>query len=197
LFDLFGEEGFCTICQTSLSQGDRVRAIQKCQHLYHAECLEPWLRTHTTCPVCRTSVFPEDEEDTNYHNTILNLWTLIQAQVQRIQTEYHRRLLTWIVWDGILHQLTNAEAFTTQINTIRHYLIENRLVIHDVEILPSEAIRNRTQMIRQLRELTREIGRMDNLESIRQIRAHRDVAIFRTHVQAFASTRENFRSIWV
>ncbi len=70
-------------------------------------------------------------------------------------------------------------------------------MIHDVEILPSEAIRNRTQMIRQLRELTREIGRMDNLESIRQIRAHRDVAIFRTHVQAFASTRENFRSIWV
>lgn len=197
LFDLFGEEGFCTVCQTNLTQGERVRAIQKCQHLYHADCLEPWLRTHTTCPVCRVDVFPPSEEETAYNNTLLNLWALINAQVQRIQAEYYRRLLTWIVLDGILHQLPNAVQFNENIETVRHYLLENRLVVNDVEILSVGAIRNRTQLTRELRGVSVLLARLDNLETVRQIRAHRDIQLFRTHVQTFATTHETFRRIWI
>jgi hypothetical protein len=198
LFDLFGEEGFCTICQMNLTEGERIRAIQKCQHLYHAECLEPWLRAHTTCPVCRTDVFPpSNEEDTEYNTTILNLWSIIQAQVLRIQRDYHRRLLTWVIYDGIVHQLPNAGAFNEQIATVQNYLHEHPVIVNDVEIYHIERVRNRTQVVQYLRNIGREISNLDSLESVRQIRAHRDVQQMRNRVQTYALNREDFRRIWV
>lgn len=196
LFDLFGEEGFCTVCQMTLAQGERCRAIQKCQHIYHADCLEPWLRNHSTCPVCRVEVFPVNEEDTAYNNTLLNLWVLVQTQILRIQTEYHRRLLTWVLYDGILHQLPNAGIFNENIEAVRQYLVENRPLIYDIEPFRLIAVNNRTQLTRDLRRITREIAQMDNMNSVRIIRGHRDVQRFRNYIQEFANTREDFRRIW-
>ncbi len=196
LFDLFGEEGFCTICQMNLAMGERIRAIQKCQHLYHADCLEPWLRTHATCPVCRVDVFPQNEDDEAMNTTILNLWTIIQAQVLRIQAEYHRRILTWVIYDGILHHLPNAAAFNEEMEILQQYLNETPVIVNEVEIFRLGAVRNRTQLVTSLRNVTREISNLDNLETVRQIRANRDIQAFRAHVQAYAATREDFRRIW-
>jgi hypothetical protein len=196
LFDLFGEEGFCTICQTTLAEGERVRGINKCQHLYHAECLEPWLRNHSTCPVCRVDVFPLDEYEIAYNNTMTNLWTIIQAQIMRIQSEYHRRLLSWVVYDGIIHHLPNATAFNQQIATLQNYLIDNRVIVNDIEIYELNIVRNRTQFNRELRAITDGISRLDGIETVRQIRVHRDVQQIRNLVETFATTREDFRRIW-
>lgn len=58
LFDLFGETGYCTICQDDLAEGERVRTIRACQHLFHAACLDPWLISKGDCPLCRVAVRP-------------------------------------------------------------------------------------------------------------------------------------------
>ena len=43
-------EGECSICQDELSgQVKRMR----CGHMFHFDCLRPWLNIHNTCPVCR------------------------------------------------------------------------------------------------------------------------------------------------
>ena len=42
----------CTICQEKYSRNEQVNKLP-CGHLFHKECLEPWLQTHSTCPVCR------------------------------------------------------------------------------------------------------------------------------------------------
>jgi hypothetical protein len=196
LFDLFGEEGFCTICQMNLADGERIRGINKCQHLYHAECLEPWLRNHSTCPICRVDVFPLTEYEVAYNATMAGLWNIIQAQILRIQGEYHRRLLSWVIYDGISHHLPTAEEFNEEIETLRLYLITERVTVNNIEIYGLESVRNRTQFNRELRAIKDEIARSDNLETVRQIRAHRDVQQIRNLVEGFAETREDFRRIW-
>lgn len=45
----------CTVCQERLKRGETVKKLS-CAHLFHEECVVPWLQTHNTCPVCRQEV---------------------------------------------------------------------------------------------------------------------------------------------
>ncbi|XAR52225.1 hypothetical protein NMG60_11020173 [Bertholletia excelsa] len=45
----------CSICLCEYKPKDTLRSIPECQHCFHAECIDEWLRLNATCPVCRTS----------------------------------------------------------------------------------------------------------------------------------------------
>lgn len=48
----------CAVCIAELRDGDEARALPRCGHRFHAACVDAWLRRrHTTCPLCRASVF--------------------------------------------------------------------------------------------------------------------------------------------
>lgn len=46
----------CSICLENYVPQDTVRSIAKCEHSFHAKCIELWLRKNRTCPVCRTDL---------------------------------------------------------------------------------------------------------------------------------------------
>ncbi|KAK1663040.1 hypothetical protein QYE76_051199 [Lolium multiflorum] len=48
----------CAVCLGQVEGGETVRRLPKCAHLFHAECIDAWLRAHTTCPMCRAAVGP-------------------------------------------------------------------------------------------------------------------------------------------
>ncbi|CAN1133886.1 Putative RING-H2 finger protein ATL71 [Linum perenne] len=48
----------CSICLADYKSADVLRLLPDCGHLFHLKCVDPWLRKHPTCPVCRTSPFP-------------------------------------------------------------------------------------------------------------------------------------------
>ncbi|KAM3348045.1 hypothetical protein ACQJBY_021761 [Aegilops geniculata] len=43
----------CAVCLSELADGDTVRQLPNCGHVFHVECVDAWLRTRTTCPLCR------------------------------------------------------------------------------------------------------------------------------------------------
>ncbi|KAM3261597.1 hypothetical protein ACQJBY_052336 [Aegilops geniculata] len=43
----------CAVCLAELVDGDEARELPNCGHLFHLECVDAWLRTRTTCPLCR------------------------------------------------------------------------------------------------------------------------------------------------
>lgn len=60
---VLGKEDFavCAICKDEVEEGEMVNKLP-CGHYYHGDCIVPWLRMRSTCPVCRYEL-PTDEED--------------------------------------------------------------------------------------------------------------------------------------
>eukprot|EP00927_Polykrikos_kofoidii_P080020 TRINITY_DN76883_c0_g1_i1.p1 TRINITY_DN76883_c0_g1~~TRINITY_DN76883_c0_g1_i1.p1 ORF type:complete len:216 (+),score=19.02 TRINITY_DN76883_c0_g1_i1:37-648(+) len=44
----------CAICLSSLAPGDEsARLCNRPEHSFHERCLQPWARSHRSCPICR------------------------------------------------------------------------------------------------------------------------------------------------
>ena len=44
----------CSICLEQFNSGDVVRTLP-CLHFFHTQCIDTWLRSQATCPVCKFS----------------------------------------------------------------------------------------------------------------------------------------------
>ena len=53
-----GEPGQCAICLGAARQGDAVRVLPSCAHVFHVACVDTWLASSSSCPVCRALVEP-------------------------------------------------------------------------------------------------------------------------------------------
>ena len=51
-----GTGGDCAVCLEEFLAGDRCRLLPRCQHGFHAQCVDSWLRKSRLCPVCRAEV---------------------------------------------------------------------------------------------------------------------------------------------
>ncbi|CAI0551117.1 unnamed protein product [Linum tenue] len=46
----------CAVCLNEFEDDETLRLIPKCDHVFHPECIDAWLESHTTCPVCRADL---------------------------------------------------------------------------------------------------------------------------------------------
>ncbi|KAL2509517.1 RING-H2 finger protein ATL52 [Forsythia ovata] len=43
----------CAVCLTEFKEGDEVRVLSECSHIFHILCINQWLQNHHSCPLCR------------------------------------------------------------------------------------------------------------------------------------------------
>ncbi|XP_066325414.1 RING-H2 finger protein ATL39-like [Miscanthus floridulus] len=46
----------CSVCLEDVQAGEMVRQLPACKHLFHVGCIDMWLHSHRTCPVCRCNL---------------------------------------------------------------------------------------------------------------------------------------------
>ncbi|XP_021732498.1 RING-H2 finger protein ATL66-like [Chenopodium quinoa] len=49
------DEMECCICLGVFEDGDKVKVLPKCDHRFHSDCVDRWLCTQSSCPLCRLS----------------------------------------------------------------------------------------------------------------------------------------------
>ncbi|XP_010555397.1 PREDICTED: RING-H2 finger protein ATL32 [Tarenaya hassleriana] len=52
----------CAVCLSEFEEKEILRLIPKCNHVFHADCIDAWLYSHANCPVCRAKLAPESEK---------------------------------------------------------------------------------------------------------------------------------------
>ncbi|KAA8550291.1 hypothetical protein F0562_001975 [Nyssa sinensis] len=54
----------CAICLSEFEDRETVKSIPYCRHVFHPTCIDTWLYSHVSCPLCRsTQIFMVDEEN--------------------------------------------------------------------------------------------------------------------------------------
>jgi hypothetical protein len=48
-------EDVCSVCISTINVGDEC-IITDCNHMFHLDCINPWLNNHHTCPNCRANL---------------------------------------------------------------------------------------------------------------------------------------------
>lgn len=48
----------CAVCLSMIENEEIARLLPNCKHIFHAECIDKWLGSHSTCPICRTEAEP-------------------------------------------------------------------------------------------------------------------------------------------
>lgn len=48
----------CSVCLSMLEDGEMARTLPNCKHTFHAECIDKWFGSNSTCPICRTEAEP-------------------------------------------------------------------------------------------------------------------------------------------
>ncbi|CAA0826749.1 RING-H2 finger protein ATL47 [Striga hermonthica] len=46
----------CAVCLSEFSADDKLKFLPKCSHAFHIHCIETWLLSNSTCPLCRSLI---------------------------------------------------------------------------------------------------------------------------------------------
>lgn len=64
----------CSVCLSEFQENESLRLLPKCSHAFHLPCIDTWLKSHSTCPLCRSNISPTN---------------LFPPPTQEIQTTQH------------------------------------------------------------------------------------------------------------
>ncbi|KAE8683304.1 putative Flavonol synthase/flavanone 3-hydroxylase [Hibiscus syriacus] len=54
----------CAVCLNEFEDDETLRMIPTCCHVFHPGCIDAWLSSHSTCPVCRANLVPNPDQST-------------------------------------------------------------------------------------------------------------------------------------
>ncbi|KAL6629548.1 hypothetical protein ACP70R_029313 [Stipagrostis hirtigluma subsp. patula] len=63
----------CAVCLGEVGEGQKARRLPACQHVFHEECIDLWLRAQATCPICRSGVTPPPAPPERLPEVVVNV----------------------------------------------------------------------------------------------------------------------------
>ncbi|EYU20442.1 hypothetical protein MIMGU_mgv1a025601mg [Erythranthe guttata] len=59
----------CSVCLSRFDESEILRLLPKCRHAFHMSCIDKWLESHSSCPLCRHKFDIKDLKSLSYTNS--------------------------------------------------------------------------------------------------------------------------------
>ncbi|KAG7557170.1 Zinc finger RING-type, partial [Arabidopsis suecica] len=123
----------CAICLSEFEDQETLRWMPPCSHTFHANCIDVWLSSRSTCPVCRANLSQKADESFPYPN--------MDVETGGVQELHNERSLTMtcssVTWNnsanyttprsrstGLLSNWRMAEIFVPRSHSTGHSLVQ-------------------------------------------------------------------------
>ncbi|KAI3826075.1 hypothetical protein L1987_00117 [Smallanthus sonchifolius] len=60
----------CVVCLSKFEDTELLRLLPKCRHAFHMKCIDQWLESHSTCPLCRYKFDLSDVKNFTFTNSL-------------------------------------------------------------------------------------------------------------------------------
>ncbi|KAM0021019.1 putative transcription factor C2H2 family [Helianthus debilis subsp. tardiflorus] len=77
----------CAVCLCEFEGDDNLRLLPKCSHAFHMDCIDTWLLSHSTCPLCRSNLLVDYSPNTCCSPIVLVLESATGESSREIVTE--------------------------------------------------------------------------------------------------------------
>ncbi|CAK9134003.1 unnamed protein product [Ilex paraguariensis] len=77
----------CAVCLNEFEDNETLRLIPKCDHVFHPECIDAWLTSHVTCPVCRANLVPQPGESVHLPEPVIDIESQATDEVHSTANE--------------------------------------------------------------------------------------------------------------
>ncbi|EEF31275.1 RING-H2 finger protein ATL66 [Ricinus communis] len=61
----------CAVCLGEYEEGEWLKHLPNCAHVFHVACIDTWFQTHSNCPLCRSHVYDLSHEYSMSINILL------------------------------------------------------------------------------------------------------------------------------
>ncbi|XP_074369377.1 RING-H2 finger protein ATL78-like [Apium graveolens] len=93
----------CVICLSEFTPKQHVKLLPKCNHGFHVKCIDRWLTSHSSCPICRNCLFqtfqkivgcsiPNTSQPTPLHQESISI-TFPPSEVDDVVHNYQTQVL--------------------------------------------------------------------------------------------------------
>ena len=61
----------CSVCLSEFQENESLRLLPKCNHAFHLPCIDTWLKSHASCPLCRSNISSTTNSSPNQRDAAL------------------------------------------------------------------------------------------------------------------------------